>query len=247
MASKDGLLDTPQVAESSASLSSKDVASAISLYEPSTNQDNLDNLSMKAVYEMDSEGDSISRPLSRGSVTSGVSMMATKDGVEGERVTRLGIPQYSLNLLNSMAHNQYKKIHGPPLPKGGGGSGNTTGGSNSGGSLSNRAQLSQSAADSPNSPPMTLRDKMKLLGSERQMPLMDVNPNDAIDETLLYDTSPERDRNMPNYSLHVPEGSVHGHMMSEIDSNSSTVGDDTSFQNLNNLSPAVGTIYSDKD
>lgn len=244
MGSKDGLLDTPQVAESSASLSSRDVASAISLYEPSTNQDNLDNLSMKAVYEMDSEGDSISRPLSRGSVTSGVSMMATKDGVEGERVTRLGIPQYSLNLLNSMAHSQYKKMYGPVPPKGGI-IGSTTGGSNSSSSGGNRAQLSQ--VDSPNSPPMTLREKMKLLGSERQMPLMDVNSNEAVDETLLYDAPPERYRNMQNYSPHVPESSSHGHMMSEIDSNSSTVGDDTSFQNLNNLSPAVGTIYSDKD
>lgn len=244
MGSKDGLLDTPQVAESSASLSSKDVASAISLYEPSTNQDNLDNLSMKAVYEMDSEGDSISRPLSRGSVTSGVSMMATKDGVEGERVTRLGIPQYSLNLLNSMAHSQYKKMHGPVPPKGGV-IGSTTGGSNSSSGGGNRAQLSQ--VDSPNSPPMTLREKMKLLGNERQMPLMDVNSNDAIDETLLYDAPLERYCNTQNYSLHVPESSSHGHMASEIDSNSSTVGDDTSLQNLNNLSPAVGTIYSDKD
>ncbi|CAR27097.1 hypothetical protein ZYGR_0I03700 [Zygosaccharomyces rouxii] len=247
MGSKEGLLDIPQVAESSASLSSRDVASAISLYEPSTNQENLDNLSMKAVYEMDSEGDSISRPLSRGSVTSGVSMMATKDGVEGERITRLGIPQYSLNLLNSMAHNQYKKMHGPSLPKGGI-SGSTTGGSNNGSIISNRAPLPQTAADSPNSPPMTLREKMKLLGNERQVPLMDTTSNDAMDGTLLYDTAPERHGNIPNYSLHAPEGGIiHGHMMSEIDSNSSTVGDDTSFQNLNNLSPAVGTMYSDND
>lgn len=257
MGSKDGSLDTQQMADSSTSLTSKDVASAISLYEPSSNLenlDNLDNLSMKAVYEMDSEGDTISRPLSRGSVTSGVSMMATKDGVEGERVKRLGIPQYSLNLLNSMAHTQYKKTYGPSqhlkgVSPGGGASASPTGGSNSGVN-SSRLQLSQiTAADSPNSPPMTLREKMKLLGNERQVPLMDTdNINDAFDETLMYENVPESCESTPNYSLHVPgSGSVRGPLMSEIDSNSSTVGDDTSFQNLNNLSPVVGTVYSDKD
>lgn len=226
MGSKDsGMLDTPQTGESVASLSSRDVASAISLYEPSSNQDNLDNLSMRAVYEMDSE-ESISRPLSRGSVTSGVSMMATKDGVEGEKVKRLGIPQYSLNLLNSMAHSQHKKMHGNTPAK-------------------NAKYLSH--ADSPSSPPMTLREKMRLLGNERQIPLVS-NSSDGYDETLLQDSAQDKSGNLSsNYSLHVPEAGQSAHAMSEIDSNSSTVGDETSFQNLRNLSPAVGGVYSDRD
>ncbi|CDF89368.1 uncharacterized protein ZBIST_2448 [Zygosaccharomyces bailii] len=220
-----GFLETPPMAGSSTSLSSKDVASAISLYEPSSNQDNLDNLSMKAVYEMDSE-DSISRPLSRGSVTSGVSMMATKDGVEGEKVKRLGIPQYSLNLLNTMAHSQHKKMHGNSQAK-------------------NAKYLSQ--ADSPSSPPMTLRDKMRLLGNEKQIPLVS-NSSEGFDETLMHDSAQEKYNNSTsNYSLHVPETGTGAHAMSEIDSNSSTVGDDSSFQNLRNLSPALGSVYNDRD
>lgn len=44
----------------------------------------------------------ISRPLSRSSMTSGVSVTATKDGIEGKRVKRRGIPGYSLNLMEKM-------------------------------------------------------------------------------------------------------------------------------------------------
>lgn len=48
---------------------------------------------------------SISRPLSRSSVTSGLSVTATKDGVEGKRVKRRGIPGYPLNLIEKMYAN----------------------------------------------------------------------------------------------------------------------------------------------
>lgn len=52
----------------------------------------------------------ISRPLSRSSVTSGLSVTATKDGIEGKRVKRTGIPGYPLNLINKMYSN-YAKQH----------------------------------------------------------------------------------------------------------------------------------------
>lgn len=52
----------------------------------------------------------ISRPLSRSSVTSGLSVTATKDGVEGKRVKRAGIPGYPLSLINKMYSN-YAKQH----------------------------------------------------------------------------------------------------------------------------------------
>lgn len=44
----------------------------------------------------------ISRPLSRSSVTSGLSVTATKDGIEGKRIKKTGIPGYPLNLINKM-------------------------------------------------------------------------------------------------------------------------------------------------
>lgn len=43
-----------------------------------------------------------SRPLSRSSVTSGLSVTATKDGIEGKRIKRHGIPGYPLNLIEKM-------------------------------------------------------------------------------------------------------------------------------------------------
>ena len=125
-----------------------------------------------------------------------------------------------------MAHSQHKKMHGNSQAK-------------------NAKYLSQ--ADSPSSPPMTLRDKMRLLGNEKQIPLVS-NSSEGFDETLMHDSAQEKYNNSTsNYSLHVPETGTGAHAMSEIDSNSSTVGDDSSFQNLRNLSPALGSVYNDRD
>lgn len=85
------------------SQSSKDVSSAISLYNMPTGED----ASIRGLLDYDpseeAQSSGISRPLSRSSVTSSLSMVATKDGVEGRRVHRYGIPQYSLNLLDAIS------------------------------------------------------------------------------------------------------------------------------------------------
>lgn len=225
------------MADSTNSLSSKDISSTVSLYEPSSTTDLVDNISTRAVYEMDPE-ESISRPLSRGSVTSGVSMMATKDGVEGEKVKRLGIPQYSLNILNTMAHSQYKKLHHPShshvsLTKSY--LNGATEESSIGGKLS-------SYPDSPNAPPMTLREKMRLLNHDRNMsPSSNNNSTDHFDVT----SSNANSSTGRNYGLYSNDGDgnmlgVPGRCGSDIESNVSTVGDDASFsQNIRNLSPPV--------
>lgn len=226
--------------ESNNSLSSKDVSSTVSLYEPSTTADFADNLSTRAVYELDPE-DSISRPLSRGSVTSGVSMMATKDGVEGERVKRLGIPQYSLNILNSMAHNQYKKQHNPShshvsLSKSHG-SGATDDSSLGG-------KFASLYPDLPSAPPMTLREKMRLLNHDRHMlPSSALNSTDNLEDSSIKSPSSrhgaysnDNEGNLLN---------VHGRWQgtSDVESNVSTVGDDASFtQNMRNLSPPAISV-----
>lgn len=241
------------MAESSTSLSSKDVSSAISLYDPSSNAELLDNLSTRAVYEMDPE-DSISRPLSRGSVTSGVSMMATKDGVEGEKVKRLGIPQYSLNLLNSMAHSQYKKLHNyshshshshTSLTKNQGHANNTEEPG-----MNSRHHL---YPDSPNSPPMTLREKMRLLNHDRHIPSGN-NSNEMFEESSIYGSANSHNE-MPssnrNYGLYSNDNEMsflnpNRNGGSDVDSNMSTVGDDASFsRNMRNLSPAIGIVEKD--
>lgn len=223
--------------ESNNSLSSKDVSSTVSLYEPSSTADFVDNLSTKAVYEMDPE-DSISRPLSRGSVTSGVSMMATKDGVEGERVKRLGIPQYSLNILNSMAHNQYKKQHNHShshvsLTK-----------SHASGATEDSlvyGKFQTLYPDLPSAPPMTLREKMRLLNHDRQLlPSSAINSTDNLDELSTKSTPVRNHGGYPNENENTL--SVHGRWggTSDVVSNASTVGDDVSFsQNMRNLSPAI--------
>ncbi|KAH3673626.1 hypothetical protein WICMUC_003529 [Wickerhamomyces mucosus] len=55
----------------------------------------------------------VSRPLSRSSITSGISTTATKDGVEGKRIKKHGIPGYPLNLINKMYNtsSQVKSSH----------------------------------------------------------------------------------------------------------------------------------------
>lgn len=110
--------------DSSHSISSKDVASAISLYDQSiytnnrsTNLD-LDQRSMSPSNIASGE-DRITRTNSGCSITSGASMIATKDGIQGINVKRDGIPKYSLNLLNSMVRKQYDYNNGTksPTPK----------------------------------------------------------------------------------------------------------------------------------
>ncbi|EJS43975.1 YER079W [Saccharomyces arboricola H-6] len=98
--------------DSSHSISSKDIASAISLYDQSiytnnrsTNLD-LDQRSISPSNIVYGD-DRITRTNSGGSITSGASMIATKDGIQGSNIKRDGIPKYSLNLLNSMVRRQY--------------------------------------------------------------------------------------------------------------------------------------------
>ena len=107
--------------DSSHSISSKDIASAISLYDQSiytnnksTNLD-LDQRSLSPSNNAFGE-DRITRTNSGCSITSGASMIATKDGIQGSNVKRDGIPKYSLNLLNSMVRKQYDHSNGTKSP-----------------------------------------------------------------------------------------------------------------------------------
>lgn len=223
--------------ESLSSHGSRDIYSSISL-----NDQSMDNSSMKAIYETDmmdsseagdQDGDNeplsatISRPLSRSSVTSGLSMTATKDGVEGRRVQRYGIPQYSLNILNSMSQSHWKpKKNGPE------------------------------DVDSPIGPPMSLRDRIKLLSTDT---LSRTTVNDSRQDSNSIESSP---RDSPLYSrqYHQQPRELEEHLLdsfnttltpranSELDSNLSTMGDDMSYlHDMKSIPSVLVAVDSDND
>lgn len=244
------------MAESPSSISSKDVSSTVSLYnlsgtEGGTTQSNIDNASMRALYENDLNDDIqdqqyvISRPLSRSSVTSGLSMTATKDGVEGRRVQRYGIPQYSLNLLNSMAQSHRKKhLHSQQRYL----------------DEVNSDEGTSSYQDFPSAPPMTLKDKMKLLNGDRLLPQLNSGSTDSLNEdsierpnleALLDVSSTHGESKLTHFSLHSHPayGHANGHNNnSELDSNLSTIGDDVSYlRDTRSLPPPSMAVDSDHD
>lgn len=206
-------------AVSSNSNKEKDISSTISLYNFSTYEGNglnnmiSDNISTTAFHESDFNDDdhipTISRPLSRSSVTSGLSMTATKDGIEGRQIQRYGIPQYSLNLLNSMVVQSKWKKH----------------------ATSHKEDMMNLSSG----PPMALWEKMKLLNNERlhlsktSQPIhhgcstsceslsLEGEQLSSIKPSILYDTYQRSN------SIITP------HDNSELESNSSTIGDDISY------------------
>ncbi|AMD22872.1 HHR103Cp [Eremothecium sinecaudum] len=197
--------------------SSRDVSSAYSLYEVSISDGATDNISTRAIYESnftedDSVVPSLSRPLSRSSVTSGLSMIATKDGIEGRKVPRYGIPPYSLNLLNTMnAPGYWKKKHCDDLTK-----------------------------DSLTGPSMTLREKMRLLNSEKNNKYTRESCSEFVDS---YVTSTERGRDngigKSASTCGSRSQSIGQPGVSEM-SNSSTLGDDTSYlQDIESISSMI--------
>lgn len=95
--------------ESISSFAARDISSVISL----NNYLNEGNLSSRQLYEAEPSENALSRPLSRCSGTSGFSITGTKDGIEGKRVIRTGLNQYSLSLLDSKHHNMKQQQQQP--------------------------------------------------------------------------------------------------------------------------------------
>lgn len=175
--------------EPTPSLVPKDLSSTTSLYNLSAGNANSDDLSARGVFEMDMAELDESRPISRCSINSGVSITARKDGIEGSRIKRTGIPQYSLNLLNTMAHNQYKKLQEsytgtPPLSM------NTEQSHSSINSRSQSQSQSQiSYPDFPHYPPMSLREKMKLLNNDHTNLMKMSHSSESLYDSLMYESN----------------------------------------------------------
>ena len=149
-------------------------------------------------------------------------MTATKDGVEGRRVQRYGIPQYSLNLLNSMSQSHWKT-----------------------------KKNAVDDFDSPIGPPMTLRDKIKLLSTDRL-------PRTALEDTQRSMTSLDalqreysgnaEPKELQEQLLHGFNSNVVPRANSELESNNSTVGDDISYlHDMKSLPSVLVVMHSDNE
>ncbi|SCU82473.1 LANO_0B06370g1_1 [Lachancea nothofagi CBS 11611] len=220
------------------SQSSQDVSSTISLYNMSTAED----ASVKAIVDYDlseeAQGSGISRPLSRSSATSSLSMVATKDGIEGRRVHRYGIPQYSLNLLNSMSSpgTTKSKVHSKqqhlpnhiPYHK----------------SLHAEELGAIAHSDLSSGPVMTLQDKMRLLnyksGSVQYSSSVE-SLQDRNDEFQADGFESDSDAKGGSLSLLGANGN-------EAGSNRSTTGDDYSYlHDTKSLPPVSIPIESERE
>lgn len=175
-----------------------------------------DNVSTRAIYEVDASELTLSRPLSRGSITSNISMVGLKEGIEGPNSKRLGMTAYSSMLLNSI-NTPYQKTrkanpneaHLMSYSISGSSFGGTNGSGLKGVSADeviNDARSvisnSQTYPDIPNAPPMTLPEKMRLLNVDRSIPTMILESTDSIDNTLLYDSNDQIPQNLENNLRH---------------------------------------------
>lgn len=183
------------MSESISSFASRDVSSIISL----NSYINENNLSTKVLFDCDTTKNVLSRPLSTCSGNSGFSLTGTKDGVEGRPIIKTGLNQYLLNPPEPIYHNTKNYID-TPISR-----------------CSSRFDLSKSHRtnyiteshienqiqqypdlimsscstpvypDCPTSPPMTLKDKIKLLNIDR--PYTNDNfkhPNKSIKKKDLF-------------------------------------------------------------
>lgn len=95
----------------------------------------------------------ISRPLSRTSNTSCLSVTLFKDGIEGKRVHRTGIPNYPYNLIAGMIDTRYLKspvLHPTTI-------------SAKGESTDDQEDDANEKMNLSSGPPVSLNEKMKLL------------------------------------------------------------------------------------
>lgn len=215
----------------------RELSCALSTHSNSSNQ-NSDNLSTKAIYEGQLSELTLSRPLSRGSIASNLSI-TTKENIQENK--RLVVPSYPSSMLGNMtmSHNKLRKFN------------NSTSSNNNN---TNNVEIhimgptphnklttddifndtisvtsTPGYPDTPMAPPMSLREKMKLLNIERNIPtMMDESSNDPIhnlDNNLILHsndmtTSQSMDnvlkysnRSHHNHSLHnkwTPYTSNHG-------------------------------------
>ena len=175
----------------------RELSCALSTHSNNSNQ-NSDNLSTKAIYEGQIAELALSRPMSRGSITSNLSV-TTKENIQDNK--RLVVPSYTSSMLSNMttmSHNKIRKFN------------NSTNNNNNNNNveihimgptphnklntddiINDTISVTSTPGypDTPMAPPMSLREKMKLLNIERNIPtMMDESTNDPshnLDNNLI--------------------------------------------------------------
>lgn len=157
------------------SFASKDVSSIISL----NSYINQSNLSTKALFDFDPSKNVLSRPLSTCSDNSGFSITGTKDGIEGKTIIKTGLNQYLSNPLELKYHHSKHSIDTPisrcssRFELGKPHHTNYITEPHTENQIQQYPDLVMSSCstpvypDCPTSPPMTLKEKIKLLNIDR--------------------------------------------------------------------------------
>lgn len=161
------------------SFASKDVSSIISL----NSYINESNLSTKVLFDFDPSKNVLSRPLSTCSGNSGFSITGTKDSTEGKPTIRTGLNQYLSNTLEPKRHYSKHSIDTPisrcssrcssKFDLGKSNHSNYITESYIENQIQQYPDLILSSCstpiypDCPTSPPMTLKEKIKLLNINR--------------------------------------------------------------------------------
>lgn len=165
------------MSDSISSFPSRDISSIISL----KSYINEGNLPKKGLFDFDPSESVLSRSLSTCSATSGVSITGIKDGIEGKHIIKTGLNHYSLKFSEPKYLNP-KHFNDSPISRCSSRfnfdkSHNSTCVLMEEPRTENQVQqfpelmLTSCSTpvypDSPSSPPMTLREKMKLLNIDR--------------------------------------------------------------------------------
>ncbi|KAG0671042.1 hypothetical protein C6P45_001329 [Maudiozyma exigua] len=251
----------------------RELSCTLSNHSNNSNQ-NSDNFSIKAIYEGQIPELTLSRPMSRGSINSNLSM-TTKDNnicnnLQENNISstkRVVIPSYTSSMLSNMttiSHNKLRKF------------------SSSGSSCTNsnleihivgptphsklntedifNDNISVTSTpgypDTPMAPPMSLREKMKLLNIERNIPtIIDESTNgdpNALDTNLILHSNDMTTSQSMDNVLKYSNKSFHNHPLHHkltpyTSNHGSTTLDTTITSNLQPFHLSDNVISSELD
>ncbi|SMN18319.1 similar to Torulaspora delbrueckii TDEL_0H01740 hypothetical protein [Maudiozyma saulgeensis] len=172
----------------------RELSYALSVH--SINSNPSDNISTKAIYEGETIDLPLSRPMSRGSLTSNLSMNASKDGIEGNNPKRLGIPPYATTMLSAMTmshNNKIRKFNNTSTNSNSSNNSSIIANNNIHKNITSPEDIFNDVTsvtstpgypDTPMSPPMTLREKMRLLNIERTIPILIDESADSLETSF---------------------------------------------------------------
>lgn len=179
----------------------RELSCTLSNHSNNSNQ-NSDNLSINAIYEGQIPELTLSRPMSRGSINSNISMTTKDNNIQENNISstkRVVLPSYTSSMLSNMttiSHNKLRKFNNS-------GNNNTNNSNleihivgptphnklNTDDIFNDNISVTSTPGypDTPMAPPMSLREKMKLLNIERSIPtIIDESTNN---DPIILDTN----------------------------------------------------------